>query len=263
MIFLKFINFINFIKNLFRRFYYEDNCASRAASLAYTSLLSLVPLAAVSLSIFSFFPSYQHYAVRIQDFIFSNFIPSSGSLIKNYIQTFVGHTTNLSIIGSLFLIITAVLMIFNMEIAFNAIWNVQQHRKRIYGFLLYWIVLLLSPILLSAILIIMPYLHMISSSLPMLASVIIFSFFYIAIPNCHVPFKNGIIAGFIAAGLFELAKKGFALYLFYFPTYNLYYGAVAIVPIFLTWLYIVWLIILFGAEISYALTHAYRRRKDA
>lgn len=256
------MSFFYFIKHLFERFI-ENNNAGRAASLAYTSLLSLVPLATVSLSIFSFFPTYRHYSIRIQDFIFSNFIPSSGNTIKNYIQTFVGHTTNLSIIGSLFLIITAVLMIFNMEIAFNTIWRVQQHRKRIYGFLLYWAVLLLSPILLSAILIIMPYLHLISSFLPFISSIIIFTFFYQTIPNCHVPFKNSLIAGVIAALLFEGAKIGFALYLYYFPSYNLYYGALAIIPIFLTWLYIVWVIILFGAEISYALTHSSRRSKNA
>jgi len=260
--FLKIIK-LNFIKQLLYRFYYINNCAGRAASLAYTSLLSLVPLAAVSLSIFSFFPSYNHYSIRIQNFIFSNFIPSSGNTIQNYIQTFVGHTTNLSIIGSLFLIITAVLMIFNMENAFNTIWAVPQNRKKIYGFILYWIMILLSPILLSMILILMPYLHLISSFLPLLASVIIFSFLYISIPNCHVPVRYGLLAGLIAAILFELAKKIFVLYLFYFPSYNLYYGALAIIPIFLTWLYIVWLIILFGAEISYALSHSSRRRKDA
>jgi membrane protein len=241
-------SFIKFIKQLCYRFYYENNCASRAASLAYTSLLSLVPLAAVSLSIFSLFPSYKHYSTRIQNFIFSNFIPSSGNMIQQYIQTFVGHTTNLSIIGSLFLIITAVLMVFNMEIAFNVTWNVQQHRKKIYGFLLYWAMLFLSPILLSLILILMPYLHLISIFLPFLTSIIIFSFLYISIPNCHVPLKHGFIAGMVAAALFELAKKGFALYLYYFPTYNLY---------------IVWLIILFGAEISYALGHSSRSSKDA
>ncbi|MDX2164806.1 MAG: YihY family inner membrane protein [Gammaproteobacteria bacterium] len=251
-----------FITNLFSRFYYENNCLSRAASLAYTSLLSLVPLAAVSLSIFTFFPTYRHLSIRIQDFIFSNFIPSSGKVIQDYFQIFVGHTTNVSIIGSLFLIITAVLMIFNMEVAFNSIWKVQQSRKKIYGFLLYWAVLFISPVLLSAILIIMPYLHLISSFLPLLASVLIFSFLYITLPNCHVPLLSGIVGGTFAAILFEFAKKGFALYLFYFPTYNLYYGAVAIIPIFLTWLYIVWLIILFGAELCYALTHitAFTRR---
>ncbi len=247
--------FFRFITRLFQRFYYENNCLSRAASLAYTSLLSLVPLAAVSLSIFTLFPTYKNLSVRIQDFIFSNFIPSSGKVIQDYFQTFVGHTTNVSIIGSLFLLITAVLMIFNMEVAFNAIWNVQQHRKKIYGFLLYWAVLFLSPILLSAILIIMPYLHLISSFLPLIASIIIFSFLYITLPNCHVPLYAGLLAGTLAGALFEFAKKGFALYLFYFPTYNLYYGAVAIIPIFLTWLYVVWLIILFGAVFSYALTH--------
>lgn len=249
------MKFFRFIGKLFFRFYYDNNCLSRAASLAYTSLLSLVPLAAVSLFVFTLFPSYKHLAIRIQDFIFSNFIPASGKIIQNYLQTFVGHTTNLSIIGSLFLIVTAVLMIFNMEVSFNAIWNVQRARKKIYGFLLYWTMLFISPILLSVILILMPYLHLISAFLPAIASIIIFSFLYITLPNCHVPISSGVISGCITAGLFELAKRGFVLYLHFFPTYNLYYGALAIIPIFLTWLYIVWLIILFGAELSYALSH--------
>jgi membrane protein len=77
---------------------------------------------------------------------------------------------------------------------------------------------------------------------------------YVAVPNCKVPLKNAFIGGVVVAVLFESAKRGFAFYATQFPSYELIYGAFAAVPLFLFWIFISWVIILSGAELTRALT---------
>ena len=123
-----------FLRTLYDRFF-EDGCTYRSAALTYTTLLSLVPLMTVSFAIFSAFPVFSHISIQIQNFIFSHFIATSGEVIQGYLQNFVAQTKNLSAIGSGFLVVTAILMMFNMEQAFNAVWKVGSRRKGLSTFL--------------------------------------------------------------------------------------------------------------------------------
>ena len=99
---------------------------------------------------------------------------------------------------------------------------------------------------------------------PWMLSVLAFSLLYYAVPNCHVPWRHALIGGTVGAVLFELAKKGFALYIKAFGSYKLVYGAFAIIPIFLLWVYVVWSTILFGAALTATLSYwqhgAWRRK---
>ncbi len=255
---------------IWRRFT-QDGCSYRAAALTFTSLLSLVPLMAVSFAIITAFPVFQAFEKRVQDFIFSNFVPASGQAVQHQLQLFASQASNLSGVGMLFLVITAVLVMFTIEQAFNAIWHVPTRRKGTSAFLLYWAVLTLAPILMgislavSSYLISLPLVTGTAQSLgllepmlalvPFLASWVTFTFLYVAVPNCYVPIRHGLGGAFIAAILFEVAKKGFAFYVTHFPTYKLLYGALATIPIFLVWLYVSWLIILFGAEVANSLSY--------
>ena len=98
-------------------------------------------------------------------------------------------------------------------------------------------------------------LKIILTILPFVLSVIAFTILYVAIPNCRVPFRYGFISAIFSATLFQLAKYGFAIYLLNSRTYQILYGALAVLPIFLLWVYISWIIILFGAVVCHALTY--------
>ena len=269
------IKFARFLQVLMARFI-SDGCGYQAAALTYTSLLSLVPLMTVSLAIFSAFPGFKALSGQIVNFIFQHYVVTSGTLVQTYLQKFIAQAPKLSAIGVTFLIITAVLMMFNMERAFNAIWHVNLRRNGLSAFILYWAILTLAPVLLgisfvlSSYLMTLPFITAIVtytpvmklglSLLPFVLTASAFTLFYIAIPNCPVPFRAGIIAALIATMLFELAKFGFGFYIRHFTFYALLYGALAVVPIFLIWLYISWVIILFGAVLSNVLAvgHGYR-----
>ena len=260
-----------FLKTLYDRFF-EDGCTYRAAALTYTSLLSLVPLMTVSFAIFAAFPVFRDLSSQIQNFIFSHFIAASGEVIQQYLAKFVAQTKNLSAIGSVFLVVTAVLMMFNMEQAFNAIWKVKSRRKGLTTFMTYWAVLTLSPIFIGISIILSTYLTnlpFVSTAaqtfnflaiFPFILNLLFFMLLYTMVPNTTVPLRYAFIGALVATILFTVAKAGFGYYVSHFPTYILLYGALATIPLFLIWLYVMWTIILFGAIISNVLATGYRFR---
>lgn len=265
-----------FLFILYRRFL-DDDCTYRAGALTYTLLLSLVPLMTVSFAILSAFPVFSTLSTEIQNFIFQHFIATSGKVVQDYLQTFIAQAKNSSALGSISLVITAVLMMFTLEETLNAIWRVKAHRKFFADFMLYWGILTLSPILIGLSIILGAYvtaLPIVSglikgfglliptlNILPIIFITITFTILYVAIPNCYVPLRNGLIGAIVATILFQIAKWLFTLYVSAFLSYyTLLYGALATIPFFLVWLYLVWAIILIGAIISNVLTTGYDYR---
>lgn len=244
-----------------------DNCPLRAAALAFTSLLSIVPLLTVSFTVMTAFPIFRQLGLQFQNFIFENFVAASAQVVQANVQKFVGQAMNLSATGMVFLVVTAVLMVFNMEQAFNTIWRVRRSRSGITAFMLYWGLLTLIPIFLgvgfaiSSYVFSLPLIEGTTQTLglkkpfltlsPYLLTFVAFTVLYITLPNCKVSVRHAMIGGFVATLLFELAKYAFGLYVLHFPTYELLYGTLAAIPIFLLWVYLSWLIILFGAIVAH------------
>lgn len=249
----------------------QDGCSYRAASLTLTTLLSLAPLMAIGISIMTLFPDFQELEGTIQQFIFTNFVPTSGEIVLQQLQLFAAQITPFSWLGSSFLFATAISMMMTIEYAFNAIWRVRGQRRRLGRFLVYWTVLLLAPILIGLSFVLSDYLlatpivtaftnkiglsNLRISSISFVIAAITFSFLYIVIPNAQVKIRHGLIGGAITAILFEWGKKGFIFYINSTSTYTLIYGTLATIPLFLLWLYLSWAIILFGAEITSALAY--------
>lgn len=268
-------NWPHFINILIKRFQ-EAGCNYRAAALTFTSLLSLVPLMTVSFGILAAFPEFRRFGQSIQDFVFSNFVATSGQVIQSYLQTFVQHAAQLSAIGLFFLLITSISMMFTLEQTLNVIWRVRAQRPWISALLLYWTMLTLSPILIGVGFAVSSYLATLSilttaaktlgltkpllAVAPFLLSVSAFTLLYIAVPNCKVQFRYGFIGALTAGVLFEIAKYLFTFYVTHFPTYEFLYGALAAIPIFLLWVYVCWLITLIGAVVSNTLFTNYDNR---
>lgn len=251
--------------------YYDDRCLRSAGALCFTTLLSLVPLAAVILSIFTAFPVFESFATEIQNFIFENFVPTSGTVLQEHLTELIAKTSKLTGIGIAFLVISALLLMDTIEGALNDIWYISTKRKALSKFMVYWAVLTLGPLLIGASLAGTSYLAslpLLSETallidikskllllLPFLATTLACTLLYAVVPNTYVPLRNALSGAVVAAILFELAKKGFALYITTFPTYQMIYGALATIPVFLLWLFISWVVVLLGAELSFCLTH--------
>lgn len=251
------------------RHFLQDNCRQHAIVLTYTTLFAVVPIMTVTFTLLTAIPSLQHISGDIQNFVFKHFIPSSGAMVQEHLQQFSQQASHLTLVGIAMLFVTALLMLMAIEKAFNEIWRVQEARKGIVSFLRYWAVLSLGPLLLGAGFAISSYvasMNLVSSAAGLVSSVIpgirlltfsltalAFTLLYVAVPNCKVPLKAGIIGGLFAAFLFELAKRGFGIFVSSFSSYTLVYGAFAALPVFLIWMYLSWSIVLLGVEVTRAL----------
>lgn len=269
----KSVEFYRFLVFLSKRFIIDGGIYD-ASILTFASLIAIVPLMFVCFYTLSFFELLKDPGKRIQDFIFTNFVPATGHTVQLYVDQFVKHANSLSISGLLFLVLTAVAMIFTIETTFNEIWGIKKRRHGVKAFLLYLAGLILGPLLIGLILIATSYLESLPllseniptvvviktwllSSFPFILTFLTFSLLYIGVPNTKVKVLHAFIGAFVAALLLELTKYGFILYLKQFKTYELLYGAFSTIPIFLFWLYLVWAIVLLGAEITYAISSPY------
>ena len=255
------------------RHFYLSNGMQVASSLAFTSLLSFVPLLTVMFGLFGEISVLQNFSTLIQNFIFANFVPEFGQTIEQYIYIFSTKASQLTISGSVFLVLIAMMLLATIDNSFNRIWKIKNKRNPIKRILIYFSLLIMGPLLIGIGLALTSYLlsipviadvdttfnvktHLLGW-LPFLMTSIAFILLYILVPNCYVYKKYAVSAGVICAILFELAKYGFGIYVKEMSGYENIYGALAILPLFLVWIYISWVIILFGAHITFCLSSFY------
>ncbi len=251
--------------------FFEQNGLQIASSLAYATLLSLVPLLTVMFGFLGGLPVFKEMSAEIQTFVFNNFVPSFGDSIQNYLIEFSSKASKLTFTGTIVLLFIALMLMATIDNAFNRIWKVKEKRNPIARFLVYWAILTLGPLLIGVGLVSTSYFLSIPAIdsvyasfgikvtllqiMPFLTTSIAFTIIYLLIPNCYVPKKYALMSGIFSAMLFELAKYGFGAYVKAIPTYQQIYGAIAIIPMFLLWIYLSWVIILLGAHMCYCLSN--------
>lgn len=246
----------------------HDRINVSAGYLAYISVISIVPLLTVLLSVLSSISAFSQVGATIQDFVIANFVPAAGAEVSSALHEFIANTAQMTVVGSGILFIAAIALIANIDKSLNFIWRVKRKRRAVFSFSMYWMVLTLGPILVGASIAITSYvasLRIIDSDtlngaynlilrwLPFLLSLFTFVGLYILVPNLKVRIRHALVGALVAALLFELSKKLFTLYITHFPSYQLIYGALAAIPILFIWIYLSWLIVLLGAEVTAAL----------
>ncbi|MGO1250224.1 YhjD/YihY/BrkB family envelope integrity protein [Psychrobacter sp.] len=259
-----------FLRFLVKHFF-EDNCQQKAASLTYTTMLSIVPVLTVLLMILSSIPALDSAKAQIYNVIYSNLLPQSSVQVSQYINTFAEKSSNLTIIGALVLFLTTIITLTTIERAFNQIWRVEGRSGGIKSLLRYWTLVTLGPLVLGTAFIASSAVQSLSflnrqiagygidwsfwvQLVSMSITVAGFIGMYWFIPKARVPPKSAAIAGLIVAIVFELMKHLFGTVIANFTSYEAIYGAFAALPVFLLWIYLSWNLILLGVEISYTLT---------
>ena len=266
---MKSARFLDFTHYVLIRFY-QHNCTQVAASLTFTTLLSLVPFLAIALSIVAAFPAFAEYSTQIKVFLLTTMVPDAANrVIAVYMQQFADNAVRLTAIGTFFLGVTAIALMLTIDKALNAIWCVPRLRPLVHRVLIYWAVLTVGPLLIGGSLSLTSWLIGISMGLtedipfvnvallqlaPLILTSIAFSIPFLIVPNRQVLLPHAIAGGIAAAVGFEIMKRVFALYISHFPTYQAVYGAFATVPIFLLWVYLSWLMVLLGAVIAASLS---------
>jgi len=265
-----FRDLLNFVRFIAARFD-QDRFVQIAASLTFTTLLSLVPLITIILAMFSAFPVFDDFSNQIKTSLINNLMPdTAGKIITQYMRLFAESAMHLTAVGILFLLVTAMLMMLTIEHAFNTIWRVSRPRPLFKRLVIYWVVLTLAPPLIGASLSLTSWLVGLSMGyakqipvfgvgslkiLPVIFTTLAFAMLYQLVPNSYVPRKHAWIGAAVAAIVFETMNRVFGYYISNFSTYKLVYGAFASVPIFLMWIYLSWLVTLLGALIAASLSH--------
>ena len=241
-----------------------DNGLRIAASLSYTSLLALVPLIAIAVAIMSAFPVFEAARSKLGAVALDYVAPHVGALAQEYVDTFVSNTAQLTAVGVVGLAVTAVMLLANIEGAFNIIWRVNQARPFVTRLIAYWTVLTLGPLMLGTGLSLSTFFfaaanwagvdvqtgafrELARQGLPLLLAAGSFTVLYIALPHRRVDWRHALGGGAFAAILFEVLKRGFGFYVGNVRTFDAVYGTVSALPLFLIWMYLGWAVILMGA----------------
>src|SRR5919106_368299 len=264
--------FADFCRAVFWRFY-EERGLQTAGSLTYTTLLSLVPLFTVALAVSTAFPVFDETIGALQLFVLENFLPDAQGIdtIAEQITMFTQNAGRLTAIGLGFFIVTAVMLMMTIDTSLNRLFRVQRQRPLLQQVLMYWAVLTLGPVLIGGSLSMTSFAvgasfgwlklgavaDVVLGVLPFVVTCLALTLLYAVVPYRAVKPRDALVGGVLAGIAFEIAKRGFAIYLARFPTYTLIYGAFATIPIFLLWLYMSWAVVLAGGTLT-AMLPAYR-----
>ena len=273
-----------FLAYVVRR-YWRDEALILAASLAYASLLSMVPLLAIGLGLLAAFPGFESLRNELLGTLFRDLVPEVGAQVQLYVGRFAANAGKLQAAGLVGLVATAVMVLAATERALNRIFRVAQGRAAWARAAVYWAALCVGPLLiglaftLSAWFSLIPWIRsmhdwagraataelraLIAGVTPILILTIAFSVLFLVAPNRRVRTADAIVGGGIAALLVMALRAGFGLYIAAWGVYRPVYGGVSAVPIFLAWIYLSWTAVLFGAEVTAAMPELRRGRLES
>ena len=237
-----------------------------AGSLTFTTLLSVVPLLAVSLALLSRFTVLHRFERAIDEYVVKGLLPADISrTILGYLGLFAANARSLTWAGVLSLLVTAVALLLTVENALNQMWQVKRNRPFLKRVGMYLLVLAAGPPVLglslwatSTVLGVSmgiagplpPSLSFVLGMGPPLLHLAALTALVHFVPNAKVPWSHAVAGALIATVALELGKRGFAAYLVQLPTYRAVYGTFAAFPLFLLWMYFSWLVTLVAAMIA-------------
>lgn len=244
----------------------EDRLGLSASSLTFTTTIALVPFFTVALAVFTAFPMFGKLQSNLQAWLVQSLVPDAISRqVLGYLTQFAGKASRLGVAGLVALLVSALALVLTIDRTLNGIWRVKRPRPLSQRVLIYWAVMTLGPLLLAASVSATSYalsasrglVGTVPGAVQFLLDVMEFlllaaalAALYRFVPNTPVRRSHAIAGGVFAAVGMELAKRLLAWYIGLVPTYSAVYGAFATVPILLVWIYMAWVIVLFGAVIS-------------
>jgi membrane protein len=234
-----------------------------AASLAYTTILSLVPMITIATILIGYLPRVIQVKNAFKTWLLDTYMPGGiNQQVFIYLDQFSAQARGLTLLGIAGLFVTAIMTLSVIEKAFNQIFKVHRSRPLFKKVLIYSAATFLGPILLGAGIYLSGALFsategwtealsigfsLVATIAPIILAVLVFAVVYKVLPYSQILWKDAISGAFFAAISFELMKFGFAIFLTHTAFYKTVYGAFAIFPLALLWIYLTWWITLAGA----------------
>lgn len=243
-----------------------EKISLRASALTYITMLSLVPLLAV---IFAIVHGIGQDSLRrgVHEFVFDNLAPGVREQIGGYLDEFIARASASAMggLGGIFLLVSAVGLFHNIERSLDEIWGVTRPRTILRRVVIYWCVLTLGPVVLAVSVLATGFAQAtveanlprgVLAAVPWATSAFALFFLYFAVPNAKVRFRAALAGALISATAWEIAKHLYSFFATHSFRYNAIYGSLGAIPLFLLWVYVSWLVVLFGARLAYALQYA-------
>ncbi|MDR1310465.1 MAG: YihY family inner membrane protein [Burkholderiaceae bacterium] len=247
----------------------KEKLTQVAGSMTYTLVLGLVPFMAVVLAVFTKLPAFRLLEKTLEIYLAKHVIPPVISRkLMNYLALFAEKASHVSVIGALAMLATTGMIFRMIETTFDQIWGVRESRPLAKCVVIYICIALLGPFLIGVSLYMSSHLYLAGRGVVrhmaylqgawaviFLASTsaVTFTLLYRFVPNRDVMWRDAFVGGLFSAILFEMIKRLFAFFIMQFTAYQKIYGALAIFPIFLVWLYTSLLVILVGALLTSSL----------
>lgn len=258
----------------------RDRVIIHASGLAYSSLLATVPLVAVVIGLLSAFGALEDLRARLQNALITRLLPSNHADLAALLDQFLAGASKVGLVGFVFLILTAILLMDAVESSFNRIWQVSTRRRLINKITAYTSVLVFGSLFIGASLSISARLktalilhgsaldpglvsRLQSVVFPLLLSLLAFLLMFVVIPFTRVHWTSALLGALVGSVLWEVAKSLFALSVDSSVRYSTLYGSLAAIPIFLIWLNITWIIVLLGLEVAYTHQHRHALRRES
>ena len=242
-----------------------------AASLSFYTIFTIIPLLLIMLTLLTSMPSFENHYETIKIFIFSNLMPVNSEAIMGHIDGFLANSAKMGVIGLVMILVASLLFFKNFEYIANKIFHAKQ-RTLWESVTTYWTMLTLTPIALGASFYITAQLAIMIESntltsgvniLPIIPYVIIWALFFLIFQigaNTKINPRASLISSFIISIVFSISKNAFIEYVFYNKAYTTMYGSFAIMMFLFLWIYVSWIIFIYGLKLCYLINQVYQNR---
>ena len=243
-----------------------------AASLSYYTIFTIIPLLLIMLTLLTSLPSFAEYYDSIKTFIFSNLMPVNSEAVMGHIDGFLENSAKMGVIGLVMILVASLLFFKNFEYIANRIFHAKP-RTLWESITTYWTMLTLTPIALGASFYITAKLAIMIESnsvtsgidiLPIVPYIIIWALFFLIFQiaaNTKINPKASLISSFIISIVFSISKNAFIEYVFYNKSYTTMYGSFAIMMFLFLWIYLSWIIFIYGLKLCYIINRVYQKRE--
>jgi membrane protein len=242
-----------------------------AASLSFYTIFTIIPLLLIMMTLLTSLPSFSEHYESIRNFIFSNLMPVNSEAIMGYIDGFLANSAKMGVVGLVMILVASLLFFKNFEYIANKIFHAKP-RTLWESVTTYWTMLTLTPIALGTSFYITGYVATLIASnsltsgfniLPYVPYLITWGLFFLIFQisaNIKINPKATFISSFVVSTIFSLSKNAFIYYVFYNKSYTTMYGSFATLMFLFLWIYVSWIIFIYGLKLCYIINHAYEKK---
>lgn len=261
----------------------KNRAEQLAAALSYYTIFGIVPLAIVAVLIFNSIPAYKATGERVKRLVYQELRltsieyadpedPEKSKVLTDYLDEVINrffesiNKGSLGLISAILVIWAALRLLSLIEIAFNHMWYVPKGRRFVHRVINYWALLTLGPLLLAAGLYVTTQFTILKNIeaglatvlgpiVSYLLSVLALFLLYLIMPNAKVQAGPALWGAAVASLVWSFAKWGFGIYVLELIPYSAMYGVLGLIPLGIFWIYVTWMIVLFGLQLAFVVQH--------